>query len=133
MTERPPMTVLRACERLMQMVPRYETLPLVVPRETLVSGWGGKPTVNVTGISLGGDWDSGKVFIYTEHPMTVAEEEFEKERAEARDVNEKLGWIWHIAAGTMSPEDKVKAILRILKDGATVRVLGDGKKGANEE
>jgi hypothetical protein len=112
----------------MQMIPRYETLPLVVPRETLVSGWGGKPTVNVTGISPGGDWNSGKVFVYTEYPMAVAGEEFEKERAEARAVNEKLGWIWYVAAGIMSPEDKVKAILKVLKDGPAVRVPGNGKK-----
>jgi hypothetical protein len=108
-------TVDRAIETLMRFLDRDEGSPLVVAPKTLHGSWGGLPTIPVTGFSRGFDWDSGKIFVATAVPIQAIGEEFEKERQGARDVSERLGWIYITINSNIPDAAKLKGIREILR------------------
>jgi hypothetical protein len=65
---------------------------------------------------LGGDWNSGKMFVEPESPVALAGDEFEKERATVRELNQKLGWMYYVINGPLDDKEKVKALKRMMKE-----------------
>lgn len=111
-----PLTVTRAAETLLRFLDRYGDAPLVLRRRTLAGSVGGYPTIPITALALGGDWNAGKIFAFTEVPICAVGEEFEKERAETRKLNEKLGWMYYVINGPLSDQEKIKALKRMMKE-----------------
>ncbi len=85
------------------------------------------PSVEVTGIHAGFDWDSGTVFISPETKLTNAGDEFEKEKKRARETSETLGWVWYVVRGSLSDAEKIKELKKMLKSSV------EGKRSKKNE
>lgn len=69
---------------------------------------GGTPTVGVTGITAGFDWDNGKLLLTTETPLTTLKPE---DVAAIRESVSK-GQSWHAYQSYKKQQEKIDALTR---------------------
>lgn len=76
---------------------------------------GPAPSLPITKLYTGFDWDHGKIFLAPQEKMSVAGEAFREQQKIAHESASKLGWVYYIANGDL-PDDKkmyeIKLILR---------------------
>ena len=80
-------------------------------------GLGGTPSVAVTGIHAGFDWDSGKVLISTERALTgLSAEDVEAIRASVRQ-----GGSWHAYQAHKRLRERIAELERQLSEAAAAK------------
>jgi hypothetical protein len=100
-------------EQLTKCLPSERILDneLVVRQQTLGTAIGCVPTIKVTGIHHGFDWDAGQTFIGTEVPIRATSEAFLRQQKMCREMADQLGWIWLIIGNKdLSDKQKISAI-----------------------
>jgi hypothetical protein len=93
-----------------------EKVEVVLPAKGLWAAVGPSAAIEVTGVYNGSDWDAYRLFIQPEFPVAIVGEEYEKARANARDLSETIGWIRLTLSNTsMTDAQKITAIKGTLK------------------
>ena len=65
---------------------------VVIPVTLAHSSMGGKPSVDVTQVHAGFDWDHGKVFIYPDAKLYPVGDEFLQGKELAHEYSERIGF-----------------------------------------
>jgi hypothetical protein len=93
-----------------------EEVEVILPVTNLWPAVGPSSAIKVDGAYNGFDWDANRFFIRPEFPIAVIGPEYEKSRKNARDLSEKLGWIYlTLNSKSLTDAQKLAEIKKALK------------------
>ena len=85
-------------------------IPVMLPNATM----GGTPTVSVTQVFGGFDWDKGKVFASPSARLYPVGDEFLSARARVNEYSERIGFALNALTANLSDANRVKTAKQIL-------------------
>lgn len=90
---------------------------IVIPIDTIGAAIGSHPTVSVTDLYAGFDWDQGMVFVQPDKPLHIAGDDYQAERKRFHNATEALGFIYMALSSKTLSTDKLKldAIRRTMR------------------
>lgn len=110
-----PLTVAAAAELLRQLVEQGQgERTLNIPFDSGIFTVGGHPTVHVTALEKGSEWDPTKVFMWPSQPLGAAGAEFKQLKADLDMRNDQVHRAQTILQSPNSALDKVTELKQLL-------------------
>lgn len=103
---------LQNLDSVLQSHPQRHTLSVVIPIKKLYVTAGGSPSVEVSTVMVGFDWDNGKIFINPEKPLMLVED-YDKEPETIRKLQTEVGNLHYEIMGYKS---QIASLKRKLKE-----------------